>query len=534
MTNSFRPQRINTMTALSKARSFVGPTISALFIALVAVVVGGFSALLPASFSARLGFLIAGAVVVLLALLMSAGARAPRAGIRYLLFTWVVVSVVWPHYLTFRGLPGPGVNPIRLVYWSMAALWFFWFVGSKEFRHQLLARLSTFRPFVILLSAYLVWGLICSVFSKLPFVSIYHSIQLMAGPVLIFLVALSCLRDRQDVDRVLLLVVIAAILAVVVGLVEAVKQKNLFYDLVPSLFPQGGEGELSWAEQLIRDKSRDGNYRVMSTFVHPLTFGEYLALSLPLAIFMAGYAVKATRRMIGFIAIPLIFIGLYICHTRSPLLAVGMAVLGLVGSLGVRAVRQRASFSAAIAGFFFLVAVPIAAVALIVVGLEMSAGRTIGEVGSSSARLVMFQRGGTLVFEQPLLGYGPGFAAVTLGFLPGFTSLTIDSYYLSVALESGLPGLLVFFAMLAYPIGKGLATSARIPGIDGARLAVIAVSLLGFAVVKLVLSQPDNLAAVFLMLALLCISLEVGSPAKAERETPTPVRARKWSPEYRD
>jgi O-antigen ligase len=265
----------------------------------------------------------------------------------------------------------------------------------------------------------------------------------------------------------------------------------------------------------------------MATFVHPLTFGEYLALCFPLAMFLAGFAMQGFRRLLGLLALPLLVAGIYLSHTRSTLLALGVVLVGLVATLGLRAMRQRRSMSLSVAGFFVLAAVPIAALALGAIALELSSGRTSGEIGSSVARLTMFRYGAQAVIEQPLLGYGPGFAAVTIGLLPGFTALTVDSYYLSVALESGVPGLLFFAALLVYTVINGLIASTRRGGTAGARLAVLAVTLSGFAVVKLVLSQPDNMAAAFLLIALLFVAMERrrgSSPSAASFVPPTSGR----------
>jgi O-antigen ligase len=174
----------------------------------------------------------------------------------------------------------------------------------------------------------------------------------------------------------------------------------------------------------------------------------------------------------------------------------------------VQAIRQKLSFAKATVGFFALVTLAVAVIPMIGISLEMVAGTSAAEEGSTLARMVMFEQGGSLVFDQPLLGYGPGRAAVTLGFLPGFSVLTIDSYYLTVALESGLPGLLLFITLLGYPIIKGWIGSVRFSGRDRVRIVTITFTLIGFSVIKSVLSLTENFDTAFLLIALLFISLE--------------------------
>jgi O-antigen ligase len=246
----------------------------------------------------------------------------------------------------------------------------------------------------------------------------------------------------------------------------------------------------------------------MSTFTHPLTFGEYLALSLPLAAYLVGYSSTRWQRLLGLGALPAMLAGLYLTHTRSPLIAAGVAVILLVAFLGIRALRQQRSFAISVAGAFSLIALAFAAFAMLGIVTELILGRNAAETGSSIDRLIMLERGTNLILAEPITGYGAGMAAFTLGYLPGLTTLTIDNFYLSLGLESGLPGLALFLFLLGYPILKGFYASLRMPGQDGARISVIITALIGFAVVKSVLSLTDNLDAVFLLIALLAISLQ--------------------------
>lgn len=496
------------MDGLPPVSRMLGVLIGVISVLFIALLFGVVAAYFPASFTAKLIILVGGGVALFAALLVPSDTKVPLTILRRLLYILLVVWVAWPVYLSYHGLPGPGINPTRLIYWSVVALWFFWLIASRDLRAVLASRAAAFKPFVMVLFVYLGWALLCAAFSKYAFTSIYYIIKLMIGPVLIFFIALSCLRDRKDVDFAFLLMVIAALVACGVGLLEAKQQSNLFYSIVPSLFPQGDESASFWAEKLASDKSRAGAYRVMATFTHPLTFGEYLALSLPLAVYLAGYARANWQRLLGLGALPAMLVGLYLTHTRSTLVAAGVVVILLVAFLGIRALRQQRSFGVSVMGAFSLIALGFAAFALLGVAMELILGRNAAESGSSMDRLVMLERGTNLVLAEPITGYGAGMAAFTLGFLPGLNTLTIDNFYLSIGLESGLLGLALFLFLLGYPILKGFHASLRLPGQDGARISVIIVALIGFAVVKSVLSQTDNLDAVFVLIALLAVSIQ--------------------------
>lgn len=475
---------------------------------LLVLILGAGAAIFPAPFITKFGFILGSIMVLLVAILAPGDAPAPKSLLRLLLQTVTVCCVLWPIYLSHKGLPGPGVNPTRLAYWSMAGLFLFWFIASRDARAQVPVRIAVIRPFAVLLTAYVGWASVCALASDYPFMSVYHLCKLMVGPLLVFFVALSCLRGKRDVDTLLTLLVLAGLGSCAVAAVEAIRKTNIFYETVPFLFPDGDSSAEDWTEGLIRDKSRGGDYRVMATFSHPLTFGEYLAMSFPAAVYMAGFAARRWQRLLGALVIPVMLAGIYVTHTRSTLLAIGVAMITIVTLLGLRAMNQRGHFAASVAGAFTLVATMFSLLGLIGIGIEMAAGQNSGEVGSSIARMIMLKRGVTLAFESPLLGYGSGMAAFTLGLLPGFTRLTIDSHYLTVALESGLPGLVLFSGMLGYLVVRGVRAALLTDGKDGVRIAVIVSALISFAFVKSVLSLTENLDIAFLLMALLAISLE--------------------------
>ena len=475
---------------------------------LLVLILGAGAAIFPATFIVKFGFLLGSTMVLLVAVLAPGDVSAPKSLLRFLLYAVTICCVVWPIYLRYKGLPGPGVSPTRLAYWSMAGLFLFWIIASRDTRTQVPARISLIRPFSILLTVYMGWAIVCALASNYPLMSLYHLGKLMVGPILMFLVALSSLRGKRDVDTMLALLVLACMGSCAVAALEVIKKTNIFYETVPFLFPDGDSSTEEWTEGLIRDKSRGGDYRVMATFSHPLTFGEYLAITFPAAVYLAGFATRKWHRALGFLMIPVILAGAYVTHTRSSILAIGVAVITIATLLSLRALHQRRSYAASVVGAFALVVMAAFLLGLVGVAIEMASGQNLSEAGSSFARVFMLKRGVALAFESPLLGYGPGMAALTLGLLPGFTKLTVDSYYLSLALESGLPGLLLFTGLLVYMIFRGAAAALQVEGRDGARIAVIVSALASFTVVRLVLSLTENFDIVFLLMALLAISLE--------------------------
>ena len=98
--------------------------------------------------------------------------------------------------------------------------------------------------------------------------------------------------------------------------------------------------------------------------------------------------------------------------------------------------------------------------------------------------------------------------------------LTIDTYYLSILLEYGAIGFIVYYGMFAIAIYNGgkKGLFSKTLSEDKSFIVPITVSLIAFIVMKSVLSQQDNHPVVFMMLGAL-VALFERSSAKAPAAT---------------
>ena len=125
------------------------------------------------------------------------------------------------------------------------------------------------------------------------------------------------------------------------------------------------------------------------------------------------------------------------------------------------------------------------------------------QAASTDARITQFRMGLPMILQNPI-GHGLGQGAATLGFAP-FGFLTIDSYYLTVALECGVLGFVAFFGAIACAIIQGVRSeSLRLgPATIGTLAVPAAISLTSFIIIKSVFSQTDNLPIIYMVLGLL-------------------------------
>ena len=100
--------------------------------------------------------------------------------------------------------------------------------------------------------------------------------------------------------------------------------------------------------------------------------------------------------------------------------------------------------------------------------------------------------------------------------------MTIDSYYLTLSLEYGVIGLLLYVGSLltGVAIALRLALSRADHDREGALIVPATISLLNFLVIKAVFSQQDNHPVIFMILGLvtaLAYRARSSEPAQSEQ-----------------
>lgn len=470
-----------------KSAFFLGIALATLVVMAMALIAGFFAAVYPASFVLKVGIVVTGLVVWLVALLVPSDTAAPERLLRGMLNTLLLLWGVWPTYLSYKVGPLPDINPVRLVYWALIAVWLFSMAASKDMRSALFERAKPFKMFFWLITLFTLWQIVSGFASEHWLYSAYYAMKSLLPGYVVFLIAVSIYRNLEELERAMVMVVIAAVIASLIGFAEAVHGSNLFIRFFPS-DPEQLQG-LAW---ILVEKSREGLLRVSSTFSHPLALAEYLSMCLPLAAYLMLKGATRTRRWLGLLAIPIIAAVIYLTHARSALIAIGAVTIIYAAIAGLGGMQQTRRFALSLLGAFVLVVVVVSSIAAIGLAMELAQGRTVEERGSTQARVIMYQRGMDAIEKQPVMGYGPGLAAYTIGRLPGQTNLTIDSYFLSVALESGVIGLFLYVWLLLYPIYRGTRMAINERGRHGWLAFSIALALLAFTVEKIVLSLTNN------------------------------------------
>ncbi|MGF1545093.1 MAG: O-antigen ligase family protein, partial [Parvularculaceae bacterium] len=270
---------------------------------------------------------------------------------------------------------------------------------------------------------------------------------------------------------------------------------TLMASVLSPLIPANAE----WLRTAQAQKIPDGVFRAQANHTHPLSLGEFLAMCAPFAV---GFAIAAKRgfpRAFWAAAFLLIVAGSLATSSRAALLSLIVA-LGAMGAILLHRAQQRPRLAR------FRPMIGLAACAVILVSPVMAVGAMalIGGSGgqsasnSTEARVEQIKQAWPKILKRPVLGYGVGRAARILGFWG--RGLTIDNYYLSLALELGLLGPLVFLSIfIGLAVVAGKRSARGDPEIRYLYMAFVA-SAVSLLVTRSVISLTGNLGVIFVLL----------------------------------
>jgi hypothetical protein len=284
-----------------------------------------------------------------------------------------------------------------------------------------------------------------SAFASPYAVSVLIVLNELASNLLVFVVFFSVFL-QFDIRREL-----ETVFVVAVGFIFAVTLFELAagYNPFTQFAPLDAGGAINAAEM-----SRDGFLRVKGTFEHALTLGHAIVMLLPFFLFASRLGTGLRYTMIARLLLMAVFTG-----SRTTILIsfaeVGAALIINAGRLqfGEKAVSTRA----------VAIAFAVLAVFTAVFLAQTTTGKGLFE---SYIREAQINNGLIAIQHKLWLGYGPGpgaLDALVTG-MKGVGALrmwqanltTVDNWYLTVLLTSGLPSLIFFMAMIVLLIAQGM------------------------------------------------------------------------------
>ncbi|MFN3958448.1 MAG: O-antigen ligase family protein [Parvularculaceae bacterium] len=441
------------------------------------------------------------ALVFLLPPLAVLWAKAPeaRAAPRKLALALVLIAsvllAVWPVYIFVKVGPSPILTPPRLILYAVSAMWLYDMAVSRYRRAQfsLAVRRSRF-------IAWSVFGLFALGLLSLPLAEG----RALAAPeffrqtmiwLLPFCAVLTYCRREREFEAVVKAFIIGAMIVAGVAVIEAATQQLMAIVLSPFI----GDDAV-WLQNVQLQKIRDGFFRAQASHTHPLSLGEHMAFVAPFALAFTARSRDPRARWLWAAAFTLILLGAVATNSRG-------AGLGMTIALGFMAAVFTARFLTRPRALRFRPLVGLATAILLLSSPLIAAGTyamVAGKGGvsasnSTQSRLEQMEQAWPKILKRPVLGYGSGRSSRILGFWG--QTLTIDNYYLTLALDFGFPGPAAFIAML---VAFGLAGLRRAADASRAMTAIYlacAGAAAAILISRTITSQTGNLAMIFVLIA---------------------------------
>ena len=414
----------------------------------------------------------------------------------------IFMYFVWPQYVLIPWSALPIKSPQKILYFIYLAVWLGYLAKVPEMRDRLKQSYHHNKLTLNLLIALIAWRLITVFTSELPFVSFYRFVYEISTYFLMVPIAISLVRSDDDIKTLLNWLLAAAVVTSLYAIPEYAIKHTIFarFNTLNIIDP-------IQAQLVNAPKFRGGNYRAQSSFDHPLSFSEFLVSVLPWALISI---MIFKRRWLVVAGVGLIGVGLVLTNSRSSL-AGAMVVVGLLLFLALfrNAKNGRTDQWPLIAAIVLL---PIALMSAYLFSSPFVAllkGRTALEQGSTFARTQMLDRGLPLVIQKPVAGYGPGMGATKLDFTNTHGTITLDNYYLSAALDSGVT---YVFLLIALSIAALFRSMREIGDADPMRawmFGSMGIGIIGFLIVKAVLGTELNFPLYFLLIGLICANTEL-------------------------
>lgn len=445
--------------------------------------------------------------IVLLALLaiwaLPEAHNAPVKSMEALYSAMIVSILIWPNYLALS-LPGlPWITAIRLTSFPMTLLFLISLSSSSQFRREIFTPFRATRGVWWCFLAFFFIQFITVAFSKNVGSSMQAVTMHQINWTIVLLLSIWVATKPGRIDLYSKLFVLMTLPMSSVALLEGMTGHLLWLNHVPSFL----KVDDALAAQYMAGTSRGGAYRVKSIYASPLSFAEILAMATPFCIHIALQNYKPSVRIGCALLIPIFFICIRLTDARLGILGMLVSFLAyfLLWSLLQLGRHTRSLLAAAIvyaypAAFGFAVACVLFVHKVRV--LILGGG---DQASSNDARQEQLATGIPKILARPF-GYGAGNAAEVLGYAP-FGFITIDNYYLSIALDYGILGFVAFYGTFILAITHASNTIVRMPSAintqEKAFLIPLIVTTTVFIVIRGVLSQEDNNAIAFAMLGLL-------------------------------
>ncbi len=424
----------------------------------------------------------------------------PLSSLGNFFFLYIYFTILWPEYIAFQ-LPGLWLSPPHLAQYIFVVLALYCSFSSDQFRNCIRDVFRSHKVIKNFTLTYFILLVISIPISLQPTASFSLLIKYIMSWMLPMIFSMYYFRNTMKIEKIFLYLIYAAIITSLIGILEFRKQHILWMNWLPA--KMFADPVLMY--KIFSVKMRDGIYRAQSTFSVSLTFAEYLGLIMPVILYFIIDGANKFMRTISVCAYFIVSVGIYVTGSR-------LGIIAFIGTHGLylllwslRRVRQKRDYlvNSAVLTIYPLVTL------IFFIALAASPRLQSSILGghgqsqfSNEGRAAQWRMSRDKILHRPIGGYGLGQSGNALGFRNPDGTLTVDSYFLTLLMDLGIPGLIAYVGIFMLTIFEAIKVYVYDKSQQARLAAPLAVCLAVFLVIKSVLSQTDNHPVVFMMLGM--------------------------------
>ncbi len=263
--------------------------------------------------------------------------------IRKAFFVMLVTDLCVPYYYTvqFSGLPW--ISARRLATLCLLAPFFVAVAASSDVRRQIAQRIRASLLISICAIGFLIMATLSIITSISPVASFSDLIDVVLSMYVPFFAMVYVIRDNDDVALILKIICVCALFNTTAGVVQFFLQHNFFLQIFPrSMLDALMASNPSLANLLPTNPThfRHGHYRAKSSFVTPLSFGEFEIIVIPIGLFFALHREKFFDRILGWTVVFSGIVGIFCSGSRAGWVGIIVSVPTFIAIWSIRRATQ--------------------------------------------------------------------------------------------------------------------------------------------------------------------------------------------------
>ena len=381
-------------------------------------------------------------VAVLLLWVMPEAPLVYPALIRKTFYVMLVVNLCVPYYYTVQFGDLPWISARRIVAFALIMPFFLALASSSEVRRRITSRLLASPLILICAVGYLVMAIVSLPESELPGDSLSALVNSLLEWYVPFLAMIYVVRDEKDIILVLKVICFCALINSALGVVEFYFKHRFLVDVFPKRMLESLAQSNPTLQNLLDGTGawRDGVFRATSTFLVPLSFGEFEIIVIPIALFFAMHRQGLFERCLGLTVAISGIVGIVVSGSRGGYVGFLASMAAFVAIWSIRkALSHRTSLAPALVG-------TMGSISSVIVFALIFFGRGPTKCGGESraeARWAQWAVPG-LIKANPITGHG---------FITGGLNRLVDGQLRHLALVETGVGFVFFSGMVLLRFG---------------------------------------------------------------------------------